>query len=104
MQKIDFFNGKTMSTFHPIDGLSIFDDKGEVKRLVEQILQETDPQVAIDGMRKMDFSYIFVLTKNKKKGEVELLRSEIDASWEWRKGNIEESLFKKVQKTISELS
>lgn len=91
-----------MSAFHPIEGLSIFDDKGEVKRLVERILQETDPQVAIDGMRKMDFSYIFVLSKKDKKREVELLRSEIEASWEWRKGNIEDSLFKKVQKILSE--
>ncbi len=91
-----------MSAFHPIEGLSIFDDKGEVKRLVERLLREMDTEVAIDGMRKLDFSYIFVLTKKEKKKEIELLRPEIEASWEWRKGNIDDSLFKKVQKIISE--
>ena len=81
--------------FSRIDGFSIFDDKGEVKRLVESLIQDKDPDVNIERMRKMDFSYIFTLSKKGKVKEVELVRTEIEASWEWRKGNIYETLQKK---------
>jgi len=69
---------------HQFDGFIIFDDKGEVKRLVDSMLQGSDPQVMIDSMRKIDFSYIFTLSKGKRSREVELVRTEIDASWDWR--------------------
>jgi hypothetical protein len=88
--------------FSRIDGFSIFDDKGEVKRLVENIIQNKDPDVNIERMRKMDFSYIFTLHKKGRVKEVELARTEIEASWEWRKGNIDETLQKKIEDTISE--
>jgi len=88
--------------FSRIDGFSIFDDKGEVKRLVENIIQNKDPDVNIDRMRKMDFSYIFTLSKKGKVKEIELVRTEIEASWEWRKGNVDETLQKKIEDTISE--
>ena len=81
--------------FSRIDGFSIFDDKGEVKRLVESLIQDKDPDVNIERMRKMDFSYIFTLSKKGKVKEVELVRTEIKASWEWRKGKIDETLQKK---------
>lgn len=68
--------------FNHFDGMSIFDDKGEVKRLVEKVVQERDPEVTIDRMRKMDFSYVFILFKRGRGKEVELTRSEIEASWE----------------------
>ena len=89
--------------FNRLDGFSIFDDKGEVKRLVESIIQDKDPEVNIERMRKMDFSYVFNLSKKGKVKEVELVRTEIEASWEWRKGNIDETLEKKIEDTISEL-
>jgi hypothetical protein len=85
------------------NGYSIFDDKGEVKRLVEKVVHEKDPDVIIDRMRKMDFSYVFILSKKGKTKEVELTRTEIEASWEWRKGNIDETLQKKIKTTIAEL-
>ncbi len=88
--------------FSRLDGFSIFDDKGEVKRLVESIIQNKDPDVNIERMRKMDFSYIFTLSKKGKNKEVELVRTEIEASWEWRKRNVDETLEKKIEKTISE--
>jgi hypothetical protein len=89
--------------FNRFDGFSIFDDKGEVKRLVESIIQDKDPDVTIERMRKMDFSYIFILSKKGRSKEVELIRTEIEASWEWRKGNIDENLEKKIEDTLSEL-
>jgi hypothetical protein len=89
--------------FNRFDGFSIFDDKGEVKRLVESIIQDKDPDVTIERMRKMDFSYIFILSKKGRSKEVELIRTEIEASWEWRKGNIDETLEKKIEDTLSEL-
>ena len=88
--------------FSRIDGFSIFDDKGEVKRLVENIIQNKDPDVNIDRMRKMDFSYIFTLSKKGKVKEIELVRTEIEASWEWRKGSVDETLQKKIEDTLSE--
>lgn len=88
--------------FNRFDGFSIFDDKGEVKRLVESIIQDKDPDVTIERMRKMDFSYIFILSKKGRSKEVELIRTEIEASWEWRKGNIDETLEKKIEDTLSE--
>ena len=48
---------------HQIDGFSIFDDKGEVKLLVDSLIRKSDPDVAIDSMRKIDFSYFFTFTK-----------------------------------------
>jgi len=89
--------------FDRFDRYSIFDDKGEVKRLVESVIQIEDPDVNIERLRKMDFSYVFTLSKKGRTREVELVRSEIEASWEWRKGNIDETLEKKIKDTISEL-
>jgi hypothetical protein len=89
--------------FNRFDGFSIFDDKGEVKRLVESIIQDKDPDVNIERLRKMDFSYIFILSKKGRSKEVELVRTEIEASWEWRKGNVDETLQKKIEDTLSEL-
>ena len=89
--------------FNRFDGFSIFDDKGEVKRLVESIIQDKDPDVNIERMRKMDFSYIFTLSKKGKVKEVELVRTEIEASWEWRKGNVDETLQKKIESALAEL-
>jgi hypothetical protein len=91
------------SQFNRFNGFSIFDDKGEVKRLVESIVQEKDPNVNIERLRKMDFSYVFILFKKEKSIEVELTRDEIEASWEWRKGNIDETLGKKIEVAIAEL-
>ncbi|NWG01590.1 MAG: hypothetical protein HXY44_01885 [Syntrophaceae bacterium] len=85
------------------DGYSIFDDKGEVKRLVESLIQEKDPEVTLERLRKMDFSYVFILSKKGRTQEVELSRDEIEASWEWRKGMISETLQKKIEDTLFEL-
>jgi hypothetical protein len=88
--------------FNRFEGYSIFDDKGEVKRLVESLIQNKDSEVNIERLRKMDFSYVFTLSKKGKTKEVELVRTEIEASWEWRKGNVDETLQKKIEGTISE--
>jgi len=90
--------------FNRFDGYSIFDDKGEVKRLVEGLIEMIDPDVNIERLRKMDFSYVFTLSKKGRVREVELVRTEIETSWQWRKGNIDETLEKKIKDTISELS
>ncbi len=82
---------------------SIFDDKGEVKRLVESLIQNKDPEVTIDRLRKFEFSYLFTLSKGWRIKEVELTRSEIEASWDWKRGNIDETLEKKIHQTIEEL-
>ncbi|MDP2968401.1 MAG: hypothetical protein Q8P64_04230 [Deltaproteobacteria bacterium] len=89
--------------FDRFEGVSIFDDKGEVKRLVAKVVQERDAEVTIDRMRQMDFSYIFILFKRGKGKEVELTRSEIEASWDWKNGNIDETLQRKIENTLSEL-
>lgn len=89
--------------FDRFEGYSIFDDKGEVKRLVKSLIQIEDPDVNIERLRKMDFSYVFTISKKGKTKEVELVRTEIEASWEWRKGNVDETLEKKIKDTISEL-
>ncbi len=89
--------------FDRFEGYNIFDDKGEVKRLVDSLIRAEDPDVNIERLRKMDFSYIFTLTKKGKTREVELIRSEIEASWEWRKGTVDETLEKKIRNTVSEL-
>ncbi len=89
--------------FDRFEGYSIFDDKGEVKRLVESLLQINDPDVNIERLRKMDFSYVFTLSKRGKTREVELVRTEIEESWKWRRGNIDEALKKKIKDTLSEL-
>jgi len=86
-----------------LDGFAIFDDKGEVKRLVDSLIQKRDPEVTIDSMRKLDYSYIFTLSKRGRSGEVELIRPEIEDSWDWRNGNIDSALRKKIQNTIAEL-
>ena len=88
---------------HPADGFTIFDDKGEVKRLVDFLIQGTDPQVRIESIRKIDFSYVFTFTKGERSGEVELIRTEIDASWDWRNGKIDSTLLKKIQNAIVDL-
>ncbi len=89
--------------FDRFDGYSIFDDKGEVKRLVQSLILVKDPDVNIERLRKMDFSYVFSFSKKGRIKEVELVRSEIEASWEWRKGNVDEALEKKIKNTLSEL-
>ena len=89
--------------FNRFDGYSIFDDKGEVKRLVESLIQKNDPEVQIESMRKFDFSYVFTFSKRGRTEEVELTRQEIDASWDWRRENIDETLKKKVETTILNL-
>jgi len=88
--------------FNRLNGFSIFDDKGEVKRLVESAIQNKDRDVNIERLRKMDFSYVFTLSKKGRTKEVELARDEIEASWEWRKGILDETLQKKIEDTISE--
>ena len=85
------------------DRYGIFDDKGEVKRLVKSIVQESDPDVNIERLRKMDFSYVFIFFKKGKNIEVELAREEIEASWEWRKGNVDETLEKKIEVAVGKL-
>ena len=84
------------------EGMSMFDDKGEVKRLVQRLIQDRDPDVAIERMRKMDFSYIFSLSKRGRVREFDLLRNEIDDSWDWRNGNIDEAVQKMVEDAIAE--
>jgi hypothetical protein len=91
------------SPFDRFKGITIFDDKGEVKRMAEKVVQEIDPDVILDRMRKLDFSYVFILSKKGKSKEVELGRSEIEASQEWRRGNIDSTLQKKIENTIAEL-
>lgn len=86
-----------------LDGYSLFDDKGEVKRLVDLVIHQKSPQVTIDRLRKIDFSYIFTLVKKRKVKEIELTREEIDASWDWRNANIDETLRKKIEKAIDQL-
>lgn len=91
------------SQFSRLNGISIFDDKGEVKLLVESMIQDKDPDVAIERLRKMDFSYVFTLFKKGRTKEVELARDEIETSWEWRKGNINGILQKKIEDILFEL-
>jgi hypothetical protein len=64
---------------YPPSGYSIFDDKGEVKQLVEALTRETTPEIVIERIRKIDFASIFILSKGLKTIELELTRSEIDA-------------------------
>ncbi len=82
------------------EGISIFDDKGEVKRLVESVVEQVDPGVSIERLRKMDFSFIFTLFKRGKARDVEFSRSEIEASWDWRNGKIDETIHEKLEDTI----
>lgn len=93
----------TPPQFNHFDGYSIFDDKGEVRRLVESLIQDKDPEIVIERLRKMDFSYVFILSKKGRTQEVELGREEIEASWEWRKGMISESLQKKIEDAVFDL-
>ena len=86
-----------------LDGYSLFDAKGEVKRLVDLVIHQKSPQVTIDRLRKIDFSYIFTLAKKRKVKEVELTREEIDASWDWQNANIDETLRKKIEQAINQL-
>ena len=87
----------------PFNGFSVFDDKGEVKQMVSRLVQDIDSDVGIKSMRKIDYSYIFSLTKQGRSQEVELYRPEIDASWGWRNGNIDDTLEKKVRDAIASL-
>jgi hypothetical protein len=91
-----------VASFFQYGRVSIFDDKGEVKHLVERVIQEIDSEVTIDRIRKMDFSYIFILSKKDKQIEVELGREEIEASQEWRKGLISETLREKIKNRLLE--
>jgi hypothetical protein len=88
---------------YPPGGFAIFDDKGEVKRLVDSLIQTRDPQVKIDSMRKLDYSYIFTLSKGDRSREVELIRPEIEASWDWRNGNIDSTVQQKIDHAIAKL-
>jgi hypothetical protein len=88
---------------HQFDGFAFFDDKGEVRRLVDSLIQERDSQVTIESMRKLDFSYIFTLSKWGSSSEVELTQPEIEASWDWRNGNIDSTLRKKIADAVAEL-
>jgi hypothetical protein len=93
-----------MSTpFDRLRGLTIFDDKGEVKRLVEKVVLEIESDAIIERMRKLDFSYVFTLSKKGRGKEVELSRPEIEASQEWRRGNIDTTLQKKIEDTLAKL-
>ena len=83
---------------------SIFDDKGEVKQLVDSLVRQIDPSVTIEGMRKIDFTYIFTLSLGPRSQEVELSRDEIDASWKWRYGSIDAILRKKIENAIAAFS
>ena len=87
----------------PFNGFSVFDDKGEVKQMVSRLIQEIDPDVGIVSMRKIDYSYIFSLVKRGGTQEVELHRTEIDASWGWRNGNIDDTLERKIRDAIDKL-
>jgi hypothetical protein len=87
----------------PFNGFSIFDDKGEVKQMVVRLLQDVAPDVGIESMRKIDYSYIFTLAKFGRSEEVELHRSEIDASWGWRNGNFDDTLVIKIRDAIDRL-
>lgn len=89
-------------SWNRFEGISMFDDKGEVKRLVGRLVQERDPDVVIERLRKMDFSYVFSLSKRGRVRELELFRSEIDESWDWRNGKIDESLQEKVEKIVAD--
>lgn len=88
----------------PFEEYDIFHDKGEVKRLVESVVQRKDPEVTIDRLRKIDFSYIFLLAKRGKVKEVGLTRDEINASVNWRRGTVDETLVKKIERAIDEFS
>jgi len=85
------------------EGFSIFDDKGEVKRLVDLLVRQKDPDVTLEGMRKMDYSYIFTLTKRDESVEIEILRPEIEESWDWRNDKIDPLLQKKIDDAIADL-
>ena len=85
------------------DRFSIFDDKGAVKALIDFVIQQKDPEVKIEHMRKIDFTYIFTLSKRDRSKEVELSRAEINASWNWRGGTTDETLRKKIEDTIAQL-
>ena len=87
----------------PFNGFSVFDDKGEVKQMVNRLIQDIDPDVGIESMRKIDYSYIFTLTKYGRTQEVELYRPEIDASWGWRNGNIDDTVERKIRIAINTL-
>jgi len=87
----------------PFNGFSVFDDKGEVKQMVVRLLQDIAPDVGIESMRKIDYSYIFTLARFGRSQEVELHRSEIHASWGWRKGNFDDTLEIKIRDAIASL-
>jgi hypothetical protein len=87
----------------PFNGFSVFDDKGEVKQMVVRLLQDIAPDVEIESMRKIDYSYVFTLAKFGRSQEVELHRSEIDASWGWRNGNFDDTLEIKIRNAIARL-
>jgi len=74
-----------------------------VKQMVDHVVQNLDPDVTIGNLRKIDFSYIFTLSRLGRTEEVELTRSEIDASWGWRKGNVDETLEKRIRDAIQKL-
>jgi hypothetical protein len=81
---------------------SIFDDRGEVERVVDSLIQNLDPGVQIEHLRKIDFSYIFTLSKGGKIREVGLNRTEIDASRGWRNGHVDDILEKKIRDAVAD--
>jgi hypothetical protein len=82
---------------------SIFDDKGDVKRLIGALVHRGDPGVVIYRMRKFEYSYLFTLTKGTRSEELDISREEIDDSSKWRTGAISSSLQKKVKTALSRL-
>ncbi len=89
-------------SYDGFEGISIFDDRGEVKSLLEWVIRKMDRDVVIERMRKIDFSYIFTLSRCGRLKEVELRRTEIEASWDWRNEKIEEGLQKRINDIIAE--
>ena len=83
--------------------ISIFDDKGDVKRLIGALIHRGNPGVVIYRMRKFEYSYLFTLTRGARSEELEISREEIDASCRWRKGVVSSSLQKKVKTALSRL-
>ena len=81
---------------------SIFDDRGEVRALVNSLAQRIDPQITVEAVRKLDFSYVLSLSRKDKTQELDITREEIDSSWGWRSGSIDAGLIRKIEEAIDE--
>ncbi len=71
--------------------------------MVDFVVQQKDPTVGIEHMRRIDFSYVFTLSKRGGLRELELGQDEINASWGWRNGSIDPILGKKIEKDVDDL-